>query len=168
MSARKAIWQSAKIFHSKDFAGSDWLQSLGLSFTTNWRIFQIWYWCKQYTGNLTMDILSQQHRKEMIFQARFAKIIRDKTWDRLSTNCLCRRSYTLQIWKDVKDVYCAFPKHANSEVQSRLHNCVIRLAIIITITSNEFEPWHTETPKTDRNPMCPMWRCRNQNWWPNY
>ena len=114
MSARKAIWQSAKIFHSKDFAGSDWLQSLGLSFTTNWRIFQIWYWCEQYTGNrfmitvtidLTMDILSQQHRKEIIFQERFVKIIRGKTWDRLLTNYLCRRSYTLQMWKDVKRYY---------------------------------------------------------------
>ena len=55
-----------------------------------------------------MDILSPQHRKEIAFQARFVKIIPGKTWDRLLTNCLCRRSYTLQIWKDVKDVTVLF------------------------------------------------------------
>ena len=31
--------------------------------------------CEQFTIELTMDILSQQQRKEVIFQARFVKIM---------------------------------------------------------------------------------------------
>ena len=59
--------------------------------------------CEQFTIELTMDISSQQQRKEVIFQARFVKIMQGKTWDRPLTNCLRRRSYTLQIWKDVEE-----------------------------------------------------------------
>ena len=47
--------------------------------------------------------------------------------------------------------YCAFQKHANSEVQKPPSQVRFSLpSIIITITSNE--PWNTEKHKTDRNP----------------
>ena len=48
--------------------------------------------------------------------------------------------------------YCAFHKHANSQVQ-KPPSQILRFSlpsIIIMITSNE--PWNTETHKTDRNP----------------
>ena len=35
--------------------------------------------CEQFTIELTMDISSQQQRKEVIFQARFVKIMQGKT-----------------------------------------------------------------------------------------
>ena len=47
--------------------------------------------------------------------------------------------------------YCAFHKHANSNVQNPPSQLRFSLpSIIITITRNE--PWNTETHKTDRNP----------------
>ena len=47
--------------------------------------------------------------------------------------------------------YCAFQKHANSEVQKPPSQVRFSLpSIIITITS--YEPWNTEKHKTDRNP----------------
>ena len=54
--------------------------------------------CEQFTIELTMDISSQQQRKEVIFQARFVKIMHSKTWDRPFTNCLRRQSYTFSPW----------------------------------------------------------------------
>ena len=56
--------------------------------------------------------------------------------------------------------YCAFHKHANSEVQKPPSQLRFWLpSIIITITSNE--PWNTETHRTDRNPPI-----TNQKLWP--
>ena len=47
--------------------------------------------------------------------------------------------------------YCAFHKHANSNVQKPPSQLRFSLpSIIITITRNE--PWNTETHKKDRNP----------------
>ena len=60
------------------------------------------------------------------------------------------------IWSEITNPlpisYCAFHKHANSDVQKPASQFRFSLpSFIITITSNE--PWNTETHKTDRNPL---------------
>ena len=57
---------------------------------------------------------------------------------------LCEGNFYVACGSILSLVYCAFQKHANSEVQkppSQLHFSL--LSILITITSNE--PWHKKT-----------------------
>ena len=104
------IVQTLKKYNSKYFAFSDWLQSLGKLFTTNWHIFQI----QQYTIDLTIDISSRNKEKKIIiFQDGFIKIMRGKKHD---TDCWPITVYVVNrthcnmkgCFKDVKGCYGKF------------------------------------------------------------
>ena len=85
-----------------------------------------------------------------------------KLFQSKDVSCVCKSSFIKG--RDVLDCpschssnaqlvlyYCAFHKHANSEVQKPPSQSHFSLpSIIITIISNE--PWNTETHKRDRNP----------------
>ena len=118
-----------------------------------WRSLPIINVCEpQYKGFSSQDIWLKTTVNQFLLHAqKKGKKRKKKKGRNLYITAKRKNNGTVTIFISV--FYCAFQKHANSEVQNQKLPSQVRFSlpsIIITISS--YEPWNTEKHKTDRNP----------------